>query len=125
MKKLGFILLMFSGISCAYNRKIRVFAHDELVVTRKYVGNFVNYSNTSPSSLVGPHIMLIKTSQDTVYGNIPIYSRRCKFEQGERLYIKRGYQPNGLSGYWFYQIENEKGHKIRYRVSDLEYSLKI
>lgn len=125
MKKLGFILLMLSGISCATTERSGLSSQDEMVVTRKYVGNFVNYSHTSASSLVGPHILLIKTSQDSVYGNIPICSRRCKFEPGERLYVKRGYQPNGRSGYWVYQIENEKGKNIRYRLSDLEYGLKL
>jgi hypothetical protein len=125
MKKLGFLLLMLSGISCVTTERSGLSSQDELVVTRKYVGNFVNYSNTSASSLIGPHIILIKTSQDSVYGNIPICAHRCKFEQGERLYVKRGYQPNGRSGYWVYQIENDKENKIWYRLSDLEYGLKL
>jgi hypothetical protein len=125
MKKLGFILLMLSAISCATTERSGSLPQDELVVTRKYVGNFVNCSNTSSSSLVGPHIILIKTSQDSVYGNIPICARKCKFERGERLYIRRGYQPNGRTGYWVYQIENEKGNKITYRLDDREYGLKL
>jgi hypothetical protein len=125
MKKLGFLLLMLSGISCATTERSGLSSQDELVVTKKYVGNFVNSIKTSSSSLAGPHILLIKTSQDSVYGKIPICARRCKFERGERLYIKRGYQPNGRSGYWVYQIENEKGNKIWYRLSDHEYGLKL
>ena len=125
MKKLGFILLMLSGISCATTERSGSLPQDELVVTRKYVGNFVNCSKTSSSGLAGPHIILIKTSQDSVYGNIPICARKCKFERGERLYIRRGYQPNGRTGYWVYQIENEKGNKITYRLDDREYGLKL
>ena len=122
MKKLGFILLMLTGISCATTERSGSSSQDQLVITRKYVGNFVNYSNPA-SSLVGPHVILIKTSQDSVYGYIPVCTRKCKFEPGDRLYIRRGYQPNGRSGYWVYQIENEKVNKISYRLDDHEYGL--
>jgi hypothetical protein len=125
MKKIGFILLMLSGISCVTTERSGLLPQDELVITRKYVGNFVSYTNTSSSGLAAPHILLVKTSQDSIYGEISICSRRCKFEPGERLYIRRGYQPNGRTGYWIYQIENEKENKIWYRLSDFEYGLKL
>ena len=68
-------------------------------------------------------LIWIKTSQDTVYGKISAYSRKCDFVPGDRLYLKRVYQSPGLFGYWMYQIEND--NNVWYRISEFQHDNKV
>ena len=88
---------------------------DTLLITRKYVGEFVDYRHTGPDTYSGFNVIWIKTSLDTLYGKFSAYGRKCKFAPGNRLYVRRDYfVPGGVSGYWIYRIEND---------SDLSYEL--
>ncbi len=125
MKKLGFLLLILTGLSCATTEKSGLLQEDELFVTRKYVGNFVDYRYTGPETFGGPHIVWIKTTQDSVFGKISAYSRKCDFQEGDRLYIRRVYQAPDIFGYWRYQIENESDTKVWYEISAFQYGNKV
>ena len=123
MKKGVFILFMVLGISCATSEKSGLLPEDELFVTRKYVGNFIDYKHTGPISFGSPHIIWIKTTRDTVYGKISAYSQSCKFARGDRLYLRRVYQSPGFFGYWMYQIENE--NDVWYKISEFQHDNKV
>jgi len=124
MKKIGFILLLVSGISCATSEKSGI-SEDKIFVTRKFVGNFVGYRHTSPANLGDPHLIWIKTTQDSTYGKISAYSRKCEFQPGDRLYLRRAYRSPGIFGFWIYQIENDNEDKVWYEISEFQYGNKV
>ena len=124
MKKLLFPLLMGIIISCASSKKSSSFLkEDEFFITRKYVGNFIDYSYTDPRTVGGPPLIWIKTTQDSTYSKISAYSRKCEFSVGDRLYLRRIYTPSGVFGSWIYQIEND--FSIYYRISEFQFEDKI
>jgi hypothetical protein len=123
MKKHGFILLMALGISCATTEKSGLLPEDKLIVTRKYVGNFVDYIHAKPLNFGDPHLIWIKTTNDTTYGKISAYSKKCDFRAGDRIYIRRIYSSPEVFGNWEYQIENDSS--VFYRVSQYQYDNKV
>ncbi len=125
MKKLGFLLMMLLGISCASSKKSGLFPEDELFVTRKFVGNFVECEIAPPSYFGNPHVLSITTTLDTLYGKITAYSKKCDFHPGDRLYVRRVYQTTGVFGSWIYQIENENPVKVTYQISEFQSGKKM
>lgn len=123
MKKAGIIFFTLFIISCATTERSGFLPEDELFVTRKYVGDFVDSRHTRPEKLGSPHIIWIKTTQDTIYGKISAYSQKCEFVQGDRLYLRRAYQSPGVFGYWMYQIEND--NDIWYKISEFQHDNKV
>lgn len=119
----GLISLTFFAISCATTEKSGLLPEDELSITRKYVGNFVDYRYTEKARFGDPHIIWIKTTQDSIYGKISAYSRKCDFKPGERLYLRRVYQSPGVFGFWLYQIEND--NKVWYKISEFQNGRKV
>ncbi len=96
---------------------------DRLYVTRKYVGDFEEFRHTAPERFGDPHLIWIKTSQDSAYGKISAYSRDCGFREGDRLYLRRRYVTPGIYGYWIYQIENDSS--VYYRLSEYQNDRKV
>ena len=97
---------------------------DELFITRKYVGSFLDYRYTGPETYAGPNIIWIKTSMDNVYGKFSAYGKNCEFSSGDNLYVKRSYySPGGIIGYWVYQIENDSS--IFYRLTDFQHDKQV
>jgi hypothetical protein len=97
---------------------------DKLFISRKYIGKFLDYRQTGPKDENGPNIIWIKTTMESTYGKISAYGKKCQFSAGNNLYIRRSYYSPGLiSGYWFYQIEND--NNIYYRLSDFQYDRKV
>lgn len=125
MKKLGLILLMLAGISCSVTNKTRLLPEDQLFVTRKYVGDFVEGQINPPAYFGSPHILLITTTLDSLYGKISAYSRKCDFRKGERLYVRRIFQKSDVFGSWIYRIENESPLKVTYQISEIRNGDKI
>jgi len=123
MKKYGFILLMVLGISCATAEKSGLLPEDKLFITREYIGNFVDYRHTKPSSFGDPHIIWVKTTRDTTFGRISVYSRKCEFNEGDRIYLRRTYNSPGVFGYWVYQIENDSS--VSYRACEFQQDKKV
>ncbi|MGB8492616.1 MAG: hypothetical protein WCE64_16300 [Bacteroidales bacterium] len=123
MKKTGFILLVVLGISCATGQKTGLVAEDEMFITRKYIGTFVDYRQSEPQTFGGPHLIWIKTSMDSTFGKISAYGRKCDFAPGEKLYLRRTYYAPGVFGYWVYQIENDSS--VFYRASEYQYDSKV
>lgn len=125
MKKLGFLLVILIGVSCASVNKSGLLPEDELFLTRKFVGNFVECEITPPKYLGSPHMLKISTTLDSLYGKISAYSRKCEFAPGDRLYIRRVYQRTGVFGSWIYQIENENPVKVFYQISEFQNGNKV
>jgi hypothetical protein len=117
-----FIVLMASCSS--YRRASSDISEDDLVITRKYIGSYIDHRITGPENYDGPHIIWIKTSMEDVYGVISAYGRRCDFSEGDRLYLRRVfYSPGIVTGYWVYYIENDAS--VSYRATDLQHDREI
>lgn len=122
MTKLYTILFLFLLISCSTTKESGLLPEDELFVTRKYVGNFIEYKYTS-KKFGEPPIMYISTTQDSIYNDMSIYSRECQFKKGEQLYLRRVYIKQNMWGSWEYQLENN--NDIVYRISGFKYGQKM
>jgi hypothetical protein len=97
---------------------------DELLVSRKYVGNYMEYRQTGPKDYNGPNLIWIKTNMESIYGKISAYGKKCKFSAGDRLFIKRTYySPGEVSGSWGYIIENDSS--VFYRLTDFQHDRKV
>jgi hypothetical protein len=125
MNKLGFILIFLIGISCTVLQRVGFVPEDELFITRKYVGNFVEGQVSPPAYFGSPHILLITTTLDTLYGKISAYSKKCDFQKGERLYIRRIYQSSDVFGSWIYRIENDGPVRVSYQVGEFRNGNKV
>jgi hypothetical protein len=119
MKKLLLPAIIGLIISCITSKKTSSFLNeDEMFITRKYIGDFVDYQYTGPQSFGGPQLFWIKTSLDTAFIKISVYGKNCEFSVGDRIYLRRTYSTSGVFGYWYYQVENDSF--IYYKVSSFE-----
>jgi hypothetical protein len=125
MKNLAFILYLMAGVSCAVTERSGLLPEDELFITRKYVGDFVECKATVPAKFGDPYILTITTTQDSIYGKISAYSKRCDFKPGERLYIRKVYQTTDVFGSWIYRIENENPDKVSYLICEFQDGNKV
>ncbi len=125
MKKLFFLIVTGILVSCSvFKKSSSRFGEDQLIVTRKYMGEFIEYRHTGMETMSGPNIIWIKTSLDSTYGKISAYGRKCDFSPGDRLYVRRiFYSPGGLTGYWEYRIENN--YSLFYRLTDLQHDRRV
>ena len=105
-------------------RATEVVIEDEFLLTRKYIGEFLDYRHTGPETSDGPNIIWIKTSMDKTFGKLSAYGKNCEFTIGDNLYLRRiFYSPGDVSGYWIYQIENDSS--VYYRLSEFQYDKKV
>jgi len=122
MKRALYIFLLLLA-SCASTKQSGV-QEDSLIITRKYVGNFVEYRQHIPEKIGEPYLIWIKTTMDSTYGKISAFSERCDFKQGDRLYIKRiQLSPGPVSTYWEYQIESDD-NSVSYKLSEFQHDRK-
>ena len=122
MKRVLFIgLILLAG--CATTKQSSM-EEDSMLITRRYVGNFVEYRQHIPEKFGEPYLVWIKTTMDSTLGKISAYGERCDFQTGDRLYIKRILlSPGVLSSYWEYQIESEDS-QFTYRLSEFQHDRK-
>jgi len=122
MKRAFYIFLLLLA-SCASTKQSGI-QEDSLILTRKYVGNFVEYRQHIPEKFGEPYLIWIKTTMDSTYGKISAYSERCDFKEGDRLYIKRiQLSPGPVSTYWEYQIESDD-NSLSYKLSEFQHDRK-
>ena len=101
------------------------YQEDQLFITRRYAGNYIGYSYARPDRFGNPHHIWITTTMEDTYGEISAYSKTCKFQPGERLYIRRIYsRSGGIFGSWIYQIESDI-NKTSYTLSQFQFEDKI
>ena len=119
-----FVSICFILMSCA-ETKLSMVQEDQLFVTRRYAGNYIDYTYSRPERFGNPHNIWIKTTLEDTYGEILAYSKICKFKPGERLYIRRIYsRSGGVFGSWVYQIESDI-NKISYPLCQFRFEDKI
>lgn len=125
MKKLFFLVISSLAISCSVsNQSSSSLKEGEFFITRKYVGDFLDYRQTGPENFSGTSLIWIKTSMESTYGRISAYSKKCEFKVGERLYLTRKYySPGGVSEYWEYNIENDSS--VYYKVTEYQNDHKV
>jgi len=120
MKKFLFLLLMGIIISCSITKKSSsLLQEDQFFITRKYIGNFIDYRHTGPQIVGGNDLIWIKTTIYSTYGKISAYSKTCNFSVGDKIYLKPIYYTPGKFGYWVYQVENDSS--VNYRVSEFRF----
>jgi hypothetical protein len=117
-----FLILAFIGsvMSCSTaNKSSALIEEDKIYFTRKYIGNYLDYSYTGPEIIGGHDLIWIKTTIYSTFGHISAYGKRCDFSVGDRIYLKPiGSAPDDY-GYWEYQIEND--NSIYYKVSEFRF----
>lgn len=125
MERALLLILVILAVSCSSVRKnASAITEDDLIITRKYVGDFIEYRHTGPENYEGPNIIWIKTTMEDQYGKISAYGRKCDFAAGDRLYLRRMfYSPGIVSGYWVYVIENDAS--VSYRATDLQHDREV
>jgi len=125
MKRIiAFSALCLLVMSCSVTN-ISITQEDQIFLTRRYAGNFIEYSYSQPDKFGNPHLIWIKTTMEDTYGEISAYSRKCNFEPGERLYIRRIYSRSGsVFGSWIYQIESDI-NRTSYTLSQFRFENKI
>ena len=120
MKKLLFLVSMGIFISCSTTKKSSSLVHaEQLYLTRKYIGDFIDYSHTGPQIVGGKDLIWIKTTIYSAYGKISAYSKTCDFSVGDRIYLRPTHSIPGNFGYWEYQVENDSS--VSYTVSEFRY----
>lgn len=119
MKKLLFVL-NFLVMACATVKDVQ---EDQFLITRKYVGDFIEFRQTGPADGNGPNIIWIKTTMENTFGKISAYGKKCEFSPGERLYLKKSlYSPGMISAYWEYYIENDSN--LSYQATGYQHDKK-
>lgn len=118
-------MLMAAVASCNPLKKSSSAVQEEdLIITRRYVGDFIEYRHTGPENYEGPNIIWVKTSLESQYGKISAYGKKCEFSPGDRLYLRRiFYSPGIVSGYWVYMLENDSS--VSYRATDLQHDREV
>ena len=107
-------------IACSTSKKSSsLLEEDQLYITRKYIGDFLEYCHTGPQIVGGKDLIWIKTSVYTTYGKISAYGKICDFSVGDKIYLKPVSSTTGDIGNWVYQIEND--FSINYRVSEFRF----
>lgn len=123
MKKLIYPIFLVILASCATTKQPAV-KEDTMVLTRKYVGNFIEYRQHVPEKFGEPYLIWIKTTMDSTYGKISAYGERCDYMKGDRLYIRRiQLSPGPVSTYWEYRIESDD-NPLTYRLSEFQHDRK-
>lgn len=112
-----FISLLIAG--CSTSRRTPQPREGEIVSSRRYIGNFIDYSHTGPEILGGPNLIWIKTTLFNSFGKLSAYGKDCNFTAGERLYLRRLYSTPSTYGHWEYQVEDDSS--TCYRVSEYRY----
>jgi len=120
MKKLFLLILLPILFSCGTTKKYSSNVQEEqLIVTRKFIGNFIDYDHTSPDLVGGENLIWIRTSVYNTFGKISAYGKICKFSVGDKIYLKPVYPTPDKFGYWEYEIEND--NSVSYKVSNYRF----
>lgn len=117
------LLIIPLALPAKKSKKSLIVEEDNLILTRKFIGVFIDYRHTG-SEDKRINLIWIKTSMEDSYGKISAYGVKCEFSVGDRLYLKRTYaNPAIIEGYWVYNIENDSS--ISYRVTEFQNDHKV
>lgn len=103
---ISIIIFMMIVVKCAVFRP-SVDSDSELVITRKYVGNFLDHRIAGEGDPLNPSIFWIKTSLENTYGKIGVYARgNMDFILNDRLYLRRTLYDHQAINSWNYLLES-------------------
>ncbi|MCF8222370.1 MAG: hypothetical protein K9J25_04425 [Bacteroidales bacterium] len=108
------ITIMWLMSGCSVSRD--VIPQDQLIITRKYVGNLLDYRRIEGELLLNPDIMWLKTSLESEFGKIGIYLRGdLELILNDRIYIRRTHTEHPGINHYSYTLESSDG-EIFYRL---------
>jgi hypothetical protein len=120
MKYFLLILLIAFAISCTTVKHSSCYkVENQLINTRRYIGEFIDYCHTGPEIFGGTNLIWIKTTVYNSYGKLSAFGSQCDFNPGDKLYLRRLYATPGTCGNWAYQVENDS--LVYYRLSEYRY----
>ena len=123
MKKLLLLALIVAFISCDAQKKIcPAYRSDKIIITKKYIGNFIDYRHTGPDICGNTDLIWIRTTMSNSFGKISAYGKTCDFKPGDRVYLNSTYSVGRTPGNWQYVIGNDSS--VSYRVSEFRYENK-
>ncbi len=109
-------LIVVVAILSACSVSEPVMQEEQLMITRKYVGNLLDYRRVEGEGLLDPDVVWLKTTLESNYGKIGIYVKG-EFELGvnERLYLRRAHADTPGINQWNYFLESNSG-EVFYRL---------
>lgn len=117
MGRLLLLVLLSVLISCSgLKQSGSAINEDELLHTRKFIGNYIECFHTGPDIYGGLDLIWIKTTLYPDFGQLSVYGRNCEFSSGDRIYLRSRYLSDGSFGNWEYLVENESS--VSYRLSE-------
>jgi len=112
-KWIGVLFILIVIFRCS---AIKQSAEGSLVITKKYVGNYLDYRQTGEGGPLDPYIFWIKTTLEEEYGKIAVYARgQMSFTINDRLYLSRSFFQHPAMNSWEYWLESSD-QKVRYSV---------
>jgi len=124
MKRFLFLIILFIIVSCsAVKESSSPRQEQQFIITRRYIGNFIDYSHTDPQIVGGKDLIWIKTTVYSTFGKISAYGQKCDFKVGEKIYLKPTNTSQWEFGNWEYQIENDSS--VGYQVSDFRFERNV
>lgn len=104
VKWLPILLILFVIFGCSATRSSN---EGSLVITRKYVGNFLDFRQAGEGGPLDPYIYWIKTTLEEEYGKIGVYAKgRMGFTLNDRLYLSRSFYQHSAMNRWEYKLES-------------------
>lgn len=86
------------------------------MVTRKYVGNLLDYRRVEGEGLLDPDVVWLKTTMESNYGKIGIYvNGEMELNINERLYLRRTHSETPGINQWNFFLESNTG-EVFYRL---------
>ena len=106
LKSITVIILMMVLVKCSVFRLSKD-TDSELLITRKYVGNYIDYRLAGEGDPLNPHIFWIKTSLENTYGKIGVYAKgNMDLQENDRLYLRRTLYSHQAINSWNYLLES-------------------
>jgi len=114
MKVLYLAVIITLIASCSVTEP--VMQEEQLMITRKYVGNLLDYRRVEGEGLLDPDVVWLKTTLESNYGKIGIYVKgELELDVNERLYLRRAHSDTPGINQWNYFLESNSG-EIYYRL---------
>lgn len=114
MRILYLVFIITVIASCTVSEP--VMQQDQLMVTRKYVGNLIDHRRVKGEGLLDPDVVWLKTTMEPNYGKIGIYIKGdLELVVNDRLYIRRTHSDNPGIDQWNYFLESSDG-EVYYRL---------
>jgi hypothetical protein len=111
-----FYLIISVAIISACSVSEPVMPQEELMITRKYVGNLLDYRRVEGEGLLDPDVVWLKTTLESNYGKIGIYVKgELRLDTNERLYLRRAHADSPGIDQWNYFLESNSG-EVYYRL---------